>query len=63
MQGLTGTELFSDEIYFLSELPAVVEWNEVFVVIGMAMILSILATLYPAWRAARLNPVEALRYG
>jgi len=63
LQGLTGTELFSDEIYFLSELPAVVEWNEVFVVIGMAMILSILATLYPAWRAARLNPVEALRYG
>ncbi|WP_435641849.1 lipoprotein-releasing ABC transporter permease subunit [Micavibrio aeruginosavorus] len=62
LQGLTGTELFSEEIYFLSKLPAVIDWNEVIAVIAMAFTLSILATLYPAWRAARLDPVEALRY-
>ncbi len=62
IQNLSGTELFSDEIYFLSKLPAIVEWDEVLVVIGMAFTISILATIYPAWRAARLDPVEALRY-
>lgn len=62
LEGLTGTELFADEIYFLSQLPAVIDWHEVLSVIVMAFVLSILATLYPAWRAARLDPVEALRY-
>lgn len=62
LEGLTGTELFSDEIYFLSQLPAEIDWSDVTLVIGMAFSLSILATLYPAWRAARLDPVEALRY-
>ncbi len=62
LEGLTGTELFADEIYFLSKLPAVIDWSEVITVIVMAFGLSILATLYPAWRAARLDPVEALRY-
>jgi lipoprotein-releasing system permease protein len=62
LEGLTGTELFSDEIYFLSKLPAEIDWGEVGVVVFMAFGLSILATIYPAWRAARLDPVEALRY-
>lgn len=62
LQNLTGTELFAAEIYFLSQLPAVVDWHEVVTVIAMAFTLSILATLYPAWRAAKLEPVEALRY-
>ena len=62
LEGLTGTELFADEIYFLSQLPAVVEWEEVITIVCMALVLSIAATLYPAWRAARLDPVEALRY-
>jgi lipoprotein-releasing system permease protein len=62
LQGLTGTELFSAEIYFLSQLPAVIDWQEVLHVVIMALVLSFLATLYPAWRAARLDPVEALRY-
>jgi lipoprotein-releasing system permease protein len=62
IEGLSGAELFADEIYFLSQLPAEIEWEEVTVVVLMAFFLSILATLYPAWRAARLDPVEALRY-
>ncbi len=62
LEGLTGVELFAAEIYFLSQLPAVVNWDEVITVVLMAFGLSILATLYPAWRAARLDPVEALRY-
>lgn len=62
LESLTGTELFSDEIYFLSQLPAEIDWSEVWAVIGMALFLSFAATIYPAWRAARLDPVEALRY-
>lgn len=62
IEKVSGTELFSAEIYFLSQLPAQVDWGEVVYIVLMAIVLSILATLYPAWRAARLNPVEALRY-
>ena len=61
LQALTGTELFSPEVYFLSQLPAVVDPNEVIQVVLMGLGLSLLATLYPSWRAARLDPVEALR--
>ncbi|WP_135466465.1 lipoprotein-releasing ABC transporter permease subunit [Crenalkalicoccus roseus] len=61
LQSLTGTELFSPEVYFLSQLPAVVDPNEVAQVVGMGLVLSLLATLYPSWRAARTDPVEALR--
>lgn len=62
LQSLTGTDLFSAEIYFLSKLPAKVDPVEVVSVVVMALFLSFAATLYPAWRAARLDPVEALRY-
>ena len=62
LQRFTGWELFSEEIYFLSQLPAVIDTREVVTVIVMALGLSLLATLYPSWRAARLDPVEALRY-
>ena len=62
IQSLTGTQLFSPELYFLSQLPAKVDPVEVAQVVIMALALSILATIYPSWRAARLDPVEALRY-
>ena len=62
IQKLTGTELFSAEIYFLSQLPAKLDTGEVTTVGIMSLVLSFLATLYPSWRAARLDPVEALRY-
>lgn len=62
LQSLTGTELFSAEIYFLSRMPAEVDPKEVVWVVLMALGLSFAATLYPSWRAARLDPVEALRY-
>ena len=62
LQSLTGTPLFSPEIYFLSRLPAKVDAMEVAAVVLMALGLSFLATIYPSWRAARLDPVEALRY-
>lgn len=62
IEKLSGTELFPGEVYFLSKLPAVVEWNEVILIITIAIILSIAATIYPARRAAKLDPVEALRY-
>lgn len=62
LEGLTGTELFSAEIYFLSHLPAEVDMREVAQVSLMALGLSFLATWYPASRAAKLDPAEALRY-
>lgn len=59
---LSDTELFNPELYFLSQLPAKMEFGETLSVVLMALILSFIATLFPAWRAAKLDPVEALRY-
>jgi lipoprotein-releasing system permease protein len=59
---ITDTEIFSPELYYLSQLPADMDTGETASVVIMALILSILATLYPSWRASRLDPVEALRY-
>ncbi|HKD47603.1 MAG TPA: lipoprotein-releasing ABC transporter permease subunit [Rhizomicrobium sp.] len=59
---LTGTTLFDPTVYFLSRMPAEMDPGEVTAVVVMALALTFLATLYPSWRAARLDPVEALRY-
>ncbi len=62
IQSIIGRELFAAEIYFLTQLPARVDPSEVVTVVLMALGLSFAATIYPAWRAAKLDPVEALRY-
>ncbi|MBR0651890.1 lipoprotein-releasing ABC transporter permease subunit [Roseomonas terrae] len=64
-QGLmsaTGTVIFDPEIYFLTRIPAVVDPLEVIQVVGLGFLLSLVATIFPSWRAARLDPVEALRH-
>jgi lipoprotein-releasing system permease protein len=59
---LTSYDFFPNTIYFLSQLPARMDVKETTAVLIMALTLSFLATLYPSWRAARLDPIEALRY-
>jgi len=59
---LTGAVLFDENIYYLKQLPADLNWQTTGMIVLMALILSVLATLYPSWRASRLDPVEALRY-
>lgn len=60
---ITGANLWDPTVRFLSDIPSVIDWREVTSVVLMALTLSLLATLYPAWKAARLDPVEALRMG
>ena len=57
-----GMDLFPAEVYYISELPSKLDWNDVGVIGGISLALSLLATLYPSWRASRVNPAEALRY-
>jgi lipoprotein-releasing system permease protein len=59
---LSGTTLFNPELYFLSQLPAEMNFGETVSVIVMALVLSFIATIFPAWRASRIDPVQALRY-
>jgi lipoprotein-releasing system permease protein len=59
---ISGTVLFDPQLYFLSKLPAEMDIGETITVVVMALSLSFLATIFPAWRASRLDPVQALRY-
>ncbi len=61
IQKLTGTPLFDPTVYYLEQLPAKLDWHQVTEVLVMSLTLSLLATLYPSWRAAKIDPIEALR--
>ena len=62
VERLTGGQVFDASVFMLSELPNTVDWGDVARVVGLGLILSLLATLYPSWRAARTDPVAALRH-
>ena len=62
LESITGSDLFAAEIYFLSKLPAKIDFYEVGLVVLFALVLSLLSTLYPAWRASRVDPIKVLRH-
>ena len=61
VQTITGTKLFDPTVYYLESLPAKLDWHQVMEVIIMSFVLSLLATIYPSWRAANIDPIETLR--
>jgi lipoprotein-releasing system permease protein len=62
METFFNTELFPSDVYIISDFPAEMKWSDVTRVVGSALVMSFLATLYPAWRASKVEPAEALRY-
>jgi lipoprotein-releasing system permease protein len=62
VEHITGGRVFDASVFMLSELPNTIDWGDVTRVVALGLILSLLATLYPSWRAARTDPVEALRH-
>jgi len=62
IENLFGFKFLPGDIYYLSELPSHVDYANVFIIVIVTMVLCFLSTLYPSWRASRLDPVEALRY-
>ena len=62
LEQLSGMQIFNPDVYFITHLPSYLKWSDVAVVSGFALLLSLLATLYPAWQASRVQPAEALRY-
>ncbi|MFP5409583.1 MAG: lipoprotein-releasing ABC transporter permease subunit [Gammaproteobacteria bacterium] len=62
IERLAGMDLFPADVYYINELPSKLDWGEVGLIAGISFLISLLATLYPSWRASRINPAEALRY-
>ncbi len=62
IEHVSGVQFLAKDVYYISELPSHLEWSDVTVITVMSFVLSLLATLYPSWRASRTNPAEALRY-
>jgi lipoprotein-releasing system permease protein len=57
-----GVQFLAKDVYYISDLPSQLLWGDVVGVVGIAFVLTLVATLYPSWRASRINPAEALRY-
>lgn len=62
IERMLGTQFLAKDVYYISELPSDLQWRDVGIISGVSFLLTLLATLYPSWRAARINPAEALRY-
>jgi len=62
IERLFNTQFLAKEVYYISELPSDLQWRDVGVIAAVSFVLTLLATLYPSWRASRVNPAEALRY-
>jgi lipoprotein-releasing system permease protein len=62
IERLFNTQFLAKEVYYISELPSELLWRDVGVIAAVSFVLTLLATLYPSWRASRVNPAEALRY-
>jgi lipoprotein-releasing system permease protein len=62
IEKILGTQFMSKEVYYISNLPSELQWKDVTTITGVSFVLSLVATIYPSWRASRVNPAEALRY-
>jgi lipoprotein-releasing system permease protein len=62
IERMAGMDLFPADVYYISELPSKLDWSDVGIIGGISLLISLAATLYPSWRASRINPAEALRY-
>jgi lipoprotein-releasing system permease protein len=62
IENLFGMHFLDPGVYYISTFPSDMRWHDVWQVCGMAFVLSLLATIYPSWRASRVQPAEALRY-
>ncbi|HEY6896492.1 MAG TPA: lipoprotein-releasing ABC transporter permease subunit [Rhodocyclaceae bacterium] len=62
LEHLLGVQFLAKDVYYISELPSDLHWSDVFTITSVSLVLTLLATLYPSWRASRVNPAEALRY-
>ena len=62
IESIVGYELMPSNVYIVSDFPADLRWSDVTIIVSVTLIISMLATLYPAWRASKTQPAEALRY-
>jgi len=62
IENLWGIQILSPDIYYISDLPSDLRWLDVYKIAGLSFLISLLVTIYPAWRASRTQPAEALRY-
>jgi lipoprotein-releasing system permease protein len=62
LEGILGVQFLSGDVYFINYLPSQLEWQDVRLIVTAAFCMTVLATLYPAWRASKVDPAEALRY-